>query len=141
MAILHSVGLLKSPNLNFYHHSYKLKDFLVNCRYKHDALDQYNVIYKFKCVANANIVYVGKTNRRLSQRIKEHQKCTSPIGRHILECDMCTNCNNISDCFEIIGQSNDYLKLSIQEAIYIRKLNPVLNKQLIDEGTNIKLRI
>ena len=39
-----------------------------------------NVVYKFDCLCDINISYIGKTKRHLATRIKEHRSEKSAIG-------------------------------------------------------------
>ena len=41
-----------------------------------------NVVYKFDCLCDINISYIGKTKRHLATRIKEHRSEKSAIGQH-----------------------------------------------------------
>ena len=51
--------------------SFKVKNyFSLKCRTPLPLLA--NVVYKFKCLRNANNIYIGKTIRHLATRVKEH---------------------------------------------------------------------
>ena len=95
------------------------------------------VIYKFTCEVDPHFSYIGKTIRHLGIRINEHKKRLSAIYDHRLGC----SCNCDSDNFEILGSDNNDFSLKIMEAIYIKKLNPSLNKQLTGDGAFFAVKL
>ena len=90
-----------------------------------------NVIYLFNCGVDPSISYIGKTNRQLAKRIKEHRTRISAIYDHRLSCQ----CHCDSDNFKILDTANDEFSLRIKEEIYIKRQNPTLNKQLNNSGS------
>ena len=91
-----------------------------------------NVIYEFSCNCGCN--YVGRTKRRLGDRIKEHipkwylenKKKTgeSTITKHLLTC---TNPpTDPRNAFKIIRKARSINELKILEAIFIKRLKPSL---------------
>ena len=70
--------------------------------------------------------YIGESARTFEERFKEHLKPPSPIFDH----------SNISghavtiDNFSIVGREDQNMKRAIKEALYIRKNNPSLNKNI-----------
>ena len=89
------------------------------------------VVYKFSCEVDPQHTYIGKTIRHLSIRIKEHKTNVSAIYDHRMTC----NCKCNIDNFEILNKSNEDFSLKILEAIYIKRNNPSLNKQLHNDGS------
>ena len=91
-----------------------------------DKTDQKTgVVYHFKC-KNCTANYVGKTKRNLNTRIREHQTTkNSSIFKHTTlekhEFDF--------DNVEILDRDNSEKRLDLKEMLYIRKLQPELNKQ------------
>ena len=98
------------------------------------------VTYSFTCTCSAS--YVGRTTRRLSQRIKEHKPAwlrtgclktlTSAIVAHLAE----TGHQVDNDSFKVIHRvppnrpkSVRQRQLAISEAVAIRLLNPSLCAQ------------
>ena len=88
--------------------------------------------------------YVGKTTQRLEKRIKQHVPATlrqntdqqmrkkdpdSAIGKHLVQN---LSCLNLFDCnmFSIVCQARNTSVLHVLEALYIRKLQPDLCKQM-----------
>ena len=69
---------------------------------------------------------LGESARTFAERFKEHLKPPSPIYDH----------SNISghsvtiDNFSIVGREDQHLKRAIKEALYIRRNNPSLNKNI-----------
>ena len=70
--------------------------------------------------------YIGEPARTFAERFKEHLKPPSPIYDH----------SNISghsvtiDNFSIVGREDQNLKRAIKEALYIKRNNPSLNKNI-----------
>ena len=64
-----------------------------------------NVVYRFKCSLDANISYIGKTDRHLMTRMKEHLNPNSQeksvVTKHISQCAHCQD-NEGFDNFEIL---------------------------------------
>ena len=88
-----------------------------------------NVIYKFSCVCDKTLFYIGQTSPILSIRIKEHLRLDSAIGKHVLICKLCKD--NFYDNFSVIEHEEDNFKLKIKESIAIKILNPPLNSDHI----------
>jgi predicted GIY-YIG superfamily endonuclease len=87
--------------------------------------DRSLVVYKISCKDYAK--YIGKTERILSHRIKEHQKSeSSACLRHSKETKHTIDYDNI----EIIDKADSDLKLRIKELLHIQKQKPTLNKKL-----------
>jgi len=98
------------------------------------------VVYKYTCSCDMNQFYVGKTKRHLKTRVNEHKFKNSPISNHLLICNECSdNYNNNS--FKILCTTNSNLDLSIKESIFIKQLNPNLNKQLAYQGSSFYLNV
>ena len=81
-----------------------------------------NKCYRVECDEE----YIGESTRTFAERFKEHLKPPSPIYDH----------SNISghsvtiDNFSIVGREDQNLKRAIKEALYIRRNNPSLNKNI-----------
>ena len=87
------------------------------------------VVYKFVC-SSCNACYVGETTRHLPTRIHEHFKTDkkSHIYKHLFSNENCFNsCTN--ECFSILDYASTKYQLKIKEALYIKWLDPILNKQ------------
>ena len=92
-----------------------------------------NVMFKYcgRCFNKCHRVecdeeYIGESARTFAERFKEHLKPPSPIYDH----------SNISghsvtiDNFSIMGREDQILIRTIKEALYIRRNNPSLNKNI-----------
>ena len=112
-----------------------------------DALRS-NVVYKYKC-DSCNAVYIGKTSRHFSTRVKEHLgisfltnlTLTSPpfsaIRNHINNSNKNhDNYNLTMDQFNIITSANSELELLIKESLLIKTHKPTLNNM---ESLNLKI--
>ena len=100
-----------------------------------------NVVYKYVCQVDPGCTYIGKTQRHLFKRIREHEKSNtgSKVFTHTLNCSQCKS--SFSDRFSIIDSSSHSLSLNILEALHIKHNNPVLNKQLHQSGSSFLLNI
>ena len=102
-----------------------------------------NVVYRFKCLCDTNLTYIGETERHLIDRVKEHldlrSEKRSAIKDHILTCQICQEAN-ISN-FEILKKCRDPCDVKMQEAFLIRRFKPSLNVQLYQSGAMVVLKI
>ena len=63
-----------------------------------------NVVYRFSCLCDENISYIGMTLRQLITRIKEHLNLgdvhtKSAIKDHIHQCQICSSSKHSIDLF------------------------------------------
>ena len=102
---------------------------LVFIPYKIGSMFQSIIVYKFVC-ASSNACYVGETVRHLPTRIKEQLKTDkrSHIYQHLSSNQNCFNCCT-ENCFSILDQTSTKNQLKIKEALYIKWLDPIFNKQ------------
>ena len=68
-----------------------------------------NVVYKFTCLCDTNLTYIGKTKRHLVVRHLEHlefekSEPKSEIKNHLMECEICRSAK--FENFEIIKKCN-----------------------------------
>ena len=102
------------------------------------------VAYKFTCVCNTSLTYIGKTKRHLVVRSKEHLDCESEtkseIKEHLKQCLQCKNVCNL-DNFEILKKCQTDQEAKINEAILIKNELPFLNKNLFNSGSLYTLKI
>ena len=80
------------------------------------------VVYNISC-PRCKACYVGQTQRHLLTRIKEHQRTSSPVGRHMTRC----HCEFTSDDVTILATSSLEGHLLTLEAILIRMNKPSIN--------------
>ena len=110
-----------------------------------------NVVYKYTCCCDRS--YVGKTEQILLKRIREHiplyvekhligwnsdakmptakpsmDKLASSIARHLLENPKC-GLNYSDEQFKIISYARNAFHLSVLEALFITRTDPVLCRQ------------
>ena len=100
-----------------------------------------NVVYEFKCSYDKSIQYIGFTSRPLIERVKEHLKGKTAVSDHISNCDVCKNERISVDNFGILRECTSKFETLINEAILIKRYNPILNKQLTKPGITHTLRI
>ena len=103
-----------------------------------------NVVYKFSCLCDTNLTYIGKTKRHLVVRSLEHLEFEkaepkSEIKEHLKKCLVCRKSN--LDNFEIIKKCKSDFEAKVNEALFIKKDNPTLNKQLFNSGSLYTLKV
>ena len=92
-----------------------------------DIESQSLVVYKINC-ANCNAEYIGKTERILIHRMKEHIKSkNSACHQHVED-----NPDHQMDYanIKIIDRASSDFKLRMKELLHILKNKPELNKQM-----------
>ena len=110
-----------------------------------------NVVYKFNCLCDANICYIGVTSRPLGIRVNEHlnssQRSTtsedSAIRKHLDNCQKCfqDTRSNQMDHFQILRHCPTPYTAKIQEALLIKRHNPKLNVQQFSKGASFTLKV
>ena len=107
-----------------------------------------SVVYKFSC-PGCSSSYIGKTDRNLITRIKEHVKPNSEIFNHVSQCNNFKHFHDILnlphsllgqpyiklhdvifDNTTIIDRASHWSLLLFKEALAIRQQNPTLNHGL-----------
>ena len=103
------------------------------------------VLYKFQCLSDSDTTYIGKTERHIVTRAKEHltpkESSQSAVTSHIFDCETCKKGQLSVDQFCIIKQCRNDYRCKINEALMIKKLNPVLNRQRHNKGQSYLLRV
>ena len=110
-----------------------------------------NVVYKFTCLCDTNISYIGLTTRPLYIRVDEHLNVSrratnsddSAIRKHLESCQKCfqeTRLNQM-DHFDILRHCTTPYTAKIQEALLIKRHNPKLNVQQFNKGASFTLKI
>lgn len=106
------------------------------------TLSRAGLVYAFTCACSST--YIGRTERRLEERLKEHipkwlregkqgpprskKEPDSSITRHILECAAATR-NSLEQRFRIVGTARASFPLSVMEALEIAQRRPALCQQ------------
>ena len=101
------------------------------------------VVYKFTCLRDVNLAYIGETTRPLQIRVDEHlsKKSTTAVGKHIKGCDVCKNGSLTLKDFEVLKRCSTNGETRIHEALLIRKESPQMNKQLHLSGASFILSV
>ena len=100
-----------------------IRSRLVRPKDKIDKLEQSGCVYHIKC-DNCDSHYVGETSRRLSERISEHHRSSSPVGHHVQY-----NQHNISaESVSVLHKEPDWFRRGVAEAIKIEQQSPDLNR-------------
>ena len=91
-----------------------------------------NVVYRFSCLLEEDLTYIGKSTRHLVTIAKELASINSitkksAVKEHILDCNNCVKSDDILNPFSILHRwSSDY-DTKIHEALLIKKYKPKLN--------------
>ena len=99
-----------------------------------------NVVYKFQCLNDSNKAYIGKMNKYLTTRVKEHSQGPSAVQNHLDNCHVCKEKYSCKSFVAMDSGKTDF-DITIKEALYIRSHKPLLNKQLHSQGSSFILNI
>ena len=102
------------------------------------------IVYKFTCLHDASTFYIGKTHRHFGVRVSEHldlEKGNTAVTGHVRSCNFCQLGNLDISNFEILSKCQSKFDCKIKEAIFIKKCNPLINKQLHNSGSSFLLNI
>ena len=104
-----------------------IKGLLMAPKDKDPMMKKNGVIYRYKCDSvECDEEYIGESSRTFGKRFKEHQKTPSPIFDHYN-----TTGHKISlENFDIVERENQNLMRAIKEALYIRVIDPSLNRNI-----------
>ena len=99
-----------------------------------------NVVYKYKCTSGdcahqPNSTYIGHTTTTVSRRITMHLQDGAP-ARHLREehnTDLTRSM--MVDNMSIIARCSRRKKLKVLEAVYIRDMDPAINRQMNMRGS------
>ena len=81
--------------------------------------NEMNVVYKFKCLRDANNIYIGKTIRHLATRVKEHgtSPSNSAVSNHLTSCESC-KLHFSSDSFSIMDSGKNDFEVTKESSPY-----------------------
>ena len=85
------------------------------------------VVYKIRC-ATCGAEYIGKTERILAHRIKEHNNAKSDSAIQMHKKEHPTHEIDATNS-EILDKADNNFKLMLKEMLHINKLKPLLNTQ------------
>ena len=104
-----------------------------------------NVIYEFTCSCDANLTYIDMSTRHLSTRAKEHldfnSQVSSALKNHTMCCTVCSSVKLNLNSFKIIKKCKSEFYTKIHEALFIKKRNPGLNRQIYAKGYSFLLNV
>ena len=109
-----------------------------------------NIVYKYTCLRDSEVFYLGKTKRHFGIRVGEHlnlkcRKGQTEVSQHINTCNECLTAVNEGkvdiDHFEIVQKARSDYEVQIREAFLIRKLKPEINKQMYQSGASYFVKI
>ena len=99
------------------------------------------VVYKFTCSSDSSISYIGYTKRNLLERVKEHLGGNTAISDHISICSSC-NINGVTiKNFEVLKACRTEYDTKVYEATFIKRNDPVLNRQLVKPRKGFTLAV
>ena len=106
-------------------------------------LQRTNVLYKYECnVGDCEPqAYIGYTRTTLSRRITMHLQSGAPL-KHSQDFHSSTlNREQMVSNTSIIRQENDFNRLEIMEALYIKYTKPEINLQTTGMGRTLRLLV
>ena len=92
--------------------------------------DKCGVVYQLTC-HDCEASYIGETERALKQRLKEHQKDSSPVGHHMGYNKHKVDTQNI----RIVDRDSMWFQRGVREAIQIRSRPPPPPSTVTEAGT------
>ena len=102
-----------------------IREHLVHPKDKLAKEDQAGVVYKISCGSGScEASYVGETERKLSKRVSEHHRESSPVGHHERFNQHKFNQSDVS----ILHRESDWFRRGVAEAIHIEEEQPTLNR-------------
>ena len=104
-------------------------------------LQRTNILYKYECnVGDCEPQgYIGYTRTTLSRRITMHLQSGAPL-KHSQDFHSSTlNREQMVSNTSIIRQENDFNRLEIMEALYIKYTKPEINLQITGMGRTLRL--
>ena len=99
-----------------------------------------NVVYKFKCPSGdcahqPNSTYIGHTTTTMSRRITMHLQDGAPLRHHNQEHNTELTREMMVNHTSIIARCSRRKKLKVLEAVYIRDMDPAINRQMNMRGS------
>ena len=82
-----------------------------------------------------------KTIQKVLSKTSNDINTKSAIKDHLYDCDKCSSMKHSVESFKILKKCVTEYDTKIQEALFIKKLNPKLNKQLYAKGASFLLSI
>ena len=100
-------------------------------------------VYKFSCLRDVNVTYIGETTRPLAVRVDEHLASTkkTAVRKHIDACPTCSAHDFSLKDFQIIKRCRTNADTRVHEALLIKKHAPVINKQMFLSGASFVLTV
>ena len=101
------------------------------------------VVYKFTCLRDVNLTYIGETTRPLVVRVNEHLSPTkkTAVRKHIDECSVCSQHKFSLSDFQILKRCRTNADTRVHEALLIKKHSPAINKQVFLSGASFILTV
>ena len=98
-----------------------------------DPLKQTNVVYSYNCnygdCALQSVNYIGETTTTLSKRISGHLQSGAPKQHTLTEHNIDLSRTQMVAHTKILYHAPDFHRLTIMEALLIRRDKPVINLQ------------
>ena len=131
----------ESIKLNIYYKNGKVSNLVMKNSPNTTKLQRTNILYKYECnVGDCEPqAYIGYTQTTLSRRITMHLQSGAPL-KHSQDFHSSTlNREQMVSNTSIIRQENDFNRLEIMEALYIKYTKPAINLQTTGKGRTLRL--
>ena len=131
----------ESIKLNIYYKNRKVSNLVMKNSPNTTKLQRTNILYKYECnVGDCEPqAYIGYTHTTLSRRITMHLQSGAPL-KHSQDFHNSTlNREQMVSSTSVIRQENDFNRLEIMEALYIKYTKPEINLQITGMGRTLRL--
>ena len=130
------------PKLNIYYKSPKTSSLILRNNPTNDnsPLKQTNLIYHYKCTTGdcallPNSGYIGKTTTSLSRRLTMHLQSGGPLTHMDKHHHQRLTRQDLTSNTTILARGLSGRYLTALEAVFIRDMDPLINKQVNARGT------
>ncbi|XP_072021883.1 uncharacterized protein [Amphiura filiformis] len=106
-----------------------LRSLLVSPKDPTHKLDKSGAVYGLQC-ADCDSTYVGESARPLRNRLKEHERPSSPVGERAMRAKHRIDWDNV----RVLDRESDWYRRGVREAIHIKRRDCNLNR---DQGRHI----
>ena len=104
-----------------------------------------NTVYKFTCLRDADVTYIGKSKRHFVTRRDEHfnfkGKNLTPVALHVRDCETCRQGDYLKKSMQIVQKCSNNFDCEIHEALMIQSQKPSINTQLFESGASFELMV
>ena len=109
--------------------SRKIGQDLKECETKPQLVNQWCVVYQFKCNLCDTGSYVGYTRGHLNARLDGHKSTSSSVSKHYDNDHTGAVPEDLLSCFKVLKKCMNKFDCLVNEMLYIKQLTPSSNVQ------------